>query len=130
VVPDDRAGRVLQPYRIMKADGSGYRILATSSLQDNEPARWPYGRQLAFSISLPMAQSEIAIINEDGTGLPPLGSRTWTAFQISWSRSTGRIYFYTTQHGAQNVHAIRPDGTGLRRLTAVIGSLNTQADVS
>jgi hypothetical protein len=76
-----------------------------------------------------VAMAELAIINEDGTGLRTLGSRTWTAFQVSWSRSTGRIYFTTTQHTAQNLHSIRPDGTGLRRLTAVIGSVNNQADV-
>jgi Tol biopolymer transport system component len=114
---------------IMNADGTRYRLLETPSVQDSEPAWSPDGRQLAFTTVADMGMTELAIINEDGTGLRTLGARTFTAFQVSWSRTTGRIFFSTTQHGGVNVHTIRPDGTGLRRLTAVIGSLNTQADV-
>jgi Tol biopolymer transport system component len=112
---------------IMNADGSGLRILATGSMQDSEPDWSPDGRQLAFGITLPMALSQIGIINEDGTGLRTLGSATYTAAQVSWSRSTGRIHFTTFQHGAQNIHSIHADGSGLRRLTAVIGSINSTA---
>jgi Tol biopolymer transport system component len=118
---------------IMNADGTDYRVLATSSLQDGEPAWSPDGSQIAFTAHFSMAgtlmaMSEIAIINADGTGLRRLGAATLTSGSLAWSRTTGRIYFNTGQHGATNIHSIRPDGTGLRRLTAVIGSINAHPD--
>jgi Tol biopolymer transport system component len=119
---------------IMNADGTDYRIIPTPSLADFQPTWSPDGRQLAFAMYMPvggtlMSMGEIAIMNVDGSGLRRLGSNTAMAGQLAWSRHTGRIYFTTPQHGASNIHSIHPDGTGLRRLTAVIGSINESPDV-
>jgi Tol biopolymer transport system component len=119
---------------ILNADGTGQRVILTASLQDSEPSWSPDGRQIAFVTYAPvggtfMSPGEIAIMNDDGSGLRRLGSITATPGNVAWSHTTNRIYFFTQQHGAQNIHSIRPDGTGLRRLTAVIGSFNLHPDV-
>jgi Tol biopolymer transport system component len=114
----------------MNADGTGLTVLGGPELQGIDPDWSPDGRQIAFSAYEQirggfMGMMQIAIMNADGTGRRLLGANTSGARYISWSRTTGRIYFVSDQLMFPQVYSIRQDGTDLRRITPLPYSSHT-----
>jgi Tol biopolymer transport system component len=72
----------------------------------------------------PVNGTAIYVVNVDGSGLrrvTPWKLRAGAADELDWSPDGGRILFRTkpfaTTVTGGNLYTIRPDGTGLRRLT-------------
>jgi Tol biopolymer transport system component len=111
---------------VMNADGSGQRILGASVLQRllgirgaEEPAWSPEGKKIAFASYAGRNNSEIYIMNSDGTGRTRLtdipGHDHWPP---TWSPDGGRIAF--TSDGVEEVgeiYVMNSDGSGLTKLT-------------
>jgi len=95
------------------------------------PAWSPDGKRLAFVVSnengrrfKPVNGTAIYVVNVDGSGLrrvTPWKLRAGAADELDWSPDGGRILFRTkpfaTTVTGGTLYTIRPDGTGLRRLT-------------
>ncbi|HKA25757.1 MAG TPA: hypothetical protein VKD88_00165 [Gaiellaceae bacterium] len=99
---------------VMNADGNGRRIVSQERglLAEDEIASWsPDGKQLAFGAKLDMGADHLFVVNADGTGKRGLGVR---GSGPDWSPDGKQIVF---TDGEGLIAVIRPDGSGLRRLT-------------
>ena len=119
---------------VMNADGSGARRLTRLSegkkpfsVDIVDPAWSPDGKHLVFEVQHfatadPPNRRALFVVDSDGSG-----SRQLTPWSLNagdspdWSPDGSRILFRTVStsnrhHG--NLHTIRPDGTGLTRLTS------------
>ena len=108
---------------VVAADGRGRRLLASSGFG----AAWsPDGRRIAF-VSRRTGQAEIHVIGADGRNARRVTRRTarWQeAYSPAWSPDGRLLAFSSTRAGFFNpeIYVIRPDGSGLRRLTFTKGS--------
>ena len=122
---------------VMNRDGTDPRpLLGCSARRDIVTASWsPDGRRLVFEVATPRPsgrtagsrQSDIAVINADGTGLRRL-TRT-AAFETHpvWSPDGRRIAFTSDRHArrgrleplgpAFELYTMRSDGRDVRRIT-------------
>ena len=120
----------------MNRDGTGQRpLLACSANRFVNNANWsPDGRRLVFEVITPRPrgrggdrQSDIAVINADGTGLRRLTRTAALETHPVWSPDGQRIAFTSDRHakGAEpeplgpafELYTMRADGRGIRRLT-------------
>ena len=101
---------------VMNADGSGQRKLTTGDARGYDPAWSPDGTQIAFHNSSPGGELEgqngIAVVNASGRRLQTVtdvDGDAWT----NWAPSAKILFI----RGGEDVWAVRPDGTGLKRMT-------------
>jgi len=114
---------------VMDADGSNHRQLTQlrrpTSSEDFQPVWAPDGKRIAFqrenSTASPRNRRAIFVINSDGSGL-----RRVTPWKLDagdhpdWSPDGRWILFRSQSFDlGGNLHAIRPNGTGLKQLTHV-----------
>jgi TolB protein len=108
---------------VMNADGSQVRrVTFNDNLRDSGPAWSPDGSQLvlARAPSDPESAADLWIVNlrrgteRQLTDLPDTNESV-----PDWSPSSGRIVFHgdVLEPGNYDLYSVRPDGTGLRRLT-------------
>jgi TolB protein len=108
---------------VVGADGRGRRLLARSGFG----AAWSAdGRRIAF-VSRRTGRPEIHVIGADGRNARRVTRRTagWQeAYSPAWSPDGRLLAFSSTRAGFFNpeIYVIRPDGSGLRRLTFTKGS--------
>jgi Tol biopolymer transport system component len=128
------AGTCCSRIAIINADGSDLRVLPSRGLQDGDPEWSPDGRQLAFGRHVAatggmMGYNLLGIINDDGTGERLLGMNTMGASTVTWSRTTGRIFFASSQTGWVQVYSVLPDGLDFRRVGDIGIVNNTNPNV-
>ncbi len=111
---------------LANADGSGSRpLIAHGHLaRDSGPTWAPDGTRIAFERSNDSGTGSIFVVNADGTGVRQLtSSRLNFGDHACWSPDGTRILFRTnpgnpTQEFHQSaLYFVRPDGTGLTKLT-------------
>jgi serine/threonine protein kinase len=82
----------------------------------NGPRPSPDGRWLAFYSLAP--QLDIFISRADGTGMRQLTNDRANDRNPTWSADGSQIFFMSNRDGKSQIWSIKPDGSGLRRLTA------------
>ena len=117
---------------VMNPDGTGVVKLLDSPNMDDEVPRWsPDGTRIAFSRAeaywepgpgprggqwLPSDDSDVYLVNADGSGLTRLTSGPGHKGLSDWSPDGRRFLFEGSKEKA-DVFVINVDGTGLRNLT-------------
>jgi TolB protein len=114
----------------VRPDGTGLRIVTTETVgpgvdgpADLAPQVSPDGRTIAFQRAFAEAPDRIATVNFAGGRLRHLGPGVGELLP-NWSPDGRRIVFQGLDDDGIDVWAVKPDGTGLTRLTFDGASLN------
>jgi Tol biopolymer transport system component len=97
---------------LIKPDGSGYREVAEEGVNNGFPSWSPDGRRLVYKRGKHLVIQSIA----DGKIVPLTDGVHYDNFP-KWSPKGDAIIFTTDRDGDFELYTIRPDGTGLHRLT-------------
>jgi Tol biopolymer transport system component len=121
---------------VMNADGSGTQNLTRSPEPDGGPAWSPDGQRIAFTRVVGVSpcgrggcgggQSDIFVMNADGSGQHRLTRNERTDSDPSWSPDGTKLTF--RRHW--DIYVINADGSGERNLTRNDPSFATDADWS
>jgi TolB protein len=109
---------------VMNRDGSGVRRLTDNGLDwDTFPSFSPDGRKILFRRLLrvrtaegTVANSEIMVMNADGSGAVNLTRHPWFDGWPSWSPDGRRIAFSSNRSDPYQIYVMNADGTGLTRV--------------
>jgi Tol biopolymer transport system component len=103
---------------VMRADGTGTHRLTRGGSGAYAPSWAPNGRRLVFYRGTGRGVAHLYVINADGSNARPL-TRDASArdYDPAWSPDGTRIAFARNRPGSGAIYTVRPDGTGLRRLT-------------
>jgi TolB protein len=118
---------------VMSADGRGVRVLTSTPLPANgqgqgldSPTFSPDGKRIAF-VWIKKTGSAIFVMTASGGALKQVTPwKTGVADKIDWSPDGSRIAFSSPEFGVRpgissNVFIVRPDGSGLVKLTGSRG---------
>lgn len=98
---------------VVRSDGSDARRLTRGRFGDFDPAWSRDGSTIAFTRIINSHRWEIWLMNADGTAKRSLIEGS----SATWSPDGSLIAFGKPVHGAYRVYTMRPDGSGLQRLT-------------
>ena len=99
---------------IVKSDGTDLTRLTNDEFLDAFPAWAPGGRQLV----LQRGHTRIVVMKRDGTDRHTIGRIMRATGSIpQWSPDGGRIAYRGSPDGDNDLFTMRPDGTGVKRLT-------------
>jgi TolB protein len=109
---------------IINADGSG-RNRVPNTDEGEYPSWSPDGKWIAFNNNV-IGSGRMYIINVDGSGLVDLSS-VGEGHEVDWSPDGRSILFVSgrdqDQPGYTDIYVMRPDGSGVKRLTRTRGEL-------
>jgi Tol biopolymer transport system component len=101
----------------MNPDGSN-QIRLTNSSGSLYPSWSPDSTKLVFSSFDSQYNSNVFVVNADGTGLTNLSNdSTGTSFMPSWSPDGTKIMFLSSRDATQSIYLMDPDGSNTTRLT-------------
>ena len=102
---------------IMDADGSDQRRLTRMRGWEGWPTWSPNGKRLAWSAGS-HNREHVVVARADATYPRRIFSTQGSVLETDWSPDGRRIaFFMVTQSGGAEIFTIRPDGSGLKRLT-------------
>jgi len=97
---------------LIQPDGSGYREVAEEGVNNGFPSWSPDGKRLVYK----RGKHLVILTLADGKIVPLTDGAHYDNFP-KWSPKGDAIMFTTDRDGDFELYTIRPDGTGLRRLT-------------
>jgi TolB protein len=117
---------------VAAADGSRAVRLTRTPTGEYNPAWSPDGKQIAFAGNRG-GVFKIYVMGADGRHVrlvAPTGSSHGGSYTPEWSPDGKRIVFSSSAATPENpeIYAVRPDGSGLRRLTFTKGDAHTLGD--
>lgn len=114
-----RGSRFGREIFVMDADGNNVLRLTTNAVADVQPAWSPDGSKLVFVRFGADLDRDLWIMSADGTEETQLTDHP-ARFDVlpDWSPRGDSIAFESDRSGAVAVYTIRPDGSGLRKLTS------------
>jgi TolB protein len=98
-------------------------IISSRAGLNTTPAFSPDGRRIAASLGFE-GNSEIYVMNSNGTGLSRLTNSKGIDISPSWSPNGRQIAFVSDRTGTPQIYVMNADGTDVQRLTFE-GSYNT-----
>lgn len=102
---------------LIRPDGSNVRVLVEDALNSGFPSWSPDGRRLVFKHG-----RQLAIVSVADRKITPLTVGTHYDNFPQWSPRGDAIMFTSDRDGDFDLYTIRPDGSGLRRLTSATGN--------
>jgi TolB protein len=117
--PGDRAEGGAQ-IAIIKPDGSGYRELTTGPNNNGFPSPSPDGKRFVYRSFGPDGVDGLRIMNIETKAVTTL-TTGYDNFPL-WSPRGDLIMFSRQADGDYEIYTIKPDGTGLRRLSHARGN--------
>jgi uncharacterized repeat protein (TIGR01451 family) len=100
---------------VTNVDGSGRRLLVALPGGEGVPSWSPDGRRIAFA-NQDGPYRQLYIVDADGANLRQLTRSRAINSDPDWSPD-GRMLAFVSGEPRANVYVMRPDGTGVRRLT-------------
>jgi TolB protein len=102
----------------MPADGSAEPQPLLQMGMNNFPAWSPDSGRIAFEYAESPENSEILVINADGSNAVNLtNNRQIIDLYPTWSPDGSRIAFVSDRDGNQEIYVMAADGSGVQRLT-------------
>jgi TolB protein len=102
---------------VVDADGSGDRRLTVGF----DPAWSPDGSRIAFARSMAGDDTDLFLIGADGSGLTHVTRGPDWDRAPGWSPAGDLLAFQSGRSGRDSIYVVKPDGSGLRRLTRGYG---------
>jgi Tol biopolymer transport system component len=118
---------------VMDEDGRNVKRLTRHPGSDIAAVWSPDGRRIAFTRVGVDGNAVIMVMNADGTGVrrvSPKAVRGYGSFTPDWSGAAGLIAFSSSYATPENpeIYVVRPNGTGLKRLTFTKGDAHELGD--
>jgi Tol biopolymer transport system component len=103
----------------MNADGTGARIIPTTSGQKSFPVPSPDGRKIAFTLGpmLSGGTSSLYVVNVDGTELTRLTAEVGLDFSPTWAPNSREIAFVSSRDDNDEIYVMNADGTNQVNVT-------------
>jgi Tol biopolymer transport system component len=112
--------------RVIRKDGSAYRVLASGSGVDPDPEWSPDGRKIVF-VRGRKGNADIFTIRRDGMHEHRLTRALGDDVDPAWSPSGPKILFTSRRDGNKNIYVMRADGSHERALVKGPGAQEAPA---
>jgi len=123
VVGEETLGQIC----VVRLDGSGLKVLATDPPGLDVESTWSHdGTMIAFRSTRDAGNSDVYVMNADGSNQTRLTSHPATDSEPSFSADDRWLVFHSSRNALNlSLYAIRVDATGLFRLTHTSANDNT-----